>query len=101
MHTWHGLKIGVRILLVAAEVCVHANTVHLAVTRALGLADHGNVVLSLASDDARAASDARCQIDRHPPRIRGIGEPGIHRGSLERLKSTFREPGLLQELTQR
>jgi hypothetical protein len=53
----------------AAEVAVDANPVHFAAARDHRLADDWNVVFRLARDDARAATRAGREIDRHRPAV--------------------------------
>ena len=45
---------------------------HRAAVANLKLADDRNIVLALAGNDARAATGADIQIDRHPPLLRGL-----------------------------
>ena len=45
---------------------------HLAAARHLILADNWNVVLRLARDRARVATDARTKIDDHSPRVPAV-----------------------------
>ncbi len=50
-------------------VAVDAQPVHLAAAPHLALADHGDVVLRHASDDAGVAARARVEVDRHAPLV--------------------------------
>src|SRR5438270_13260051 len=52
-----------------SEVAVDANPLHLATSDDLLLADDRDVVLGLAGDDARAATRALAQVDRHAPLV--------------------------------
>ena len=52
---------------VAGEIPIDPEPMHFAPLRDLDLADNGHVILALAGDHARIASDARIQVDRHPP----------------------------------
>src|SRR5690606_29322644 len=57
--------------LVADEVAIEPDPVHLAAERDLHLADRGDVVLGLAGDDAGAAARARREVDDHAPLVPG------------------------------
>ena len=52
-----------------AIVRIHTQPVHLAAAQHLVLADHRDVVLRLASDDARVAADAGVDVDGHAPLV--------------------------------
>jgi len=82
---------------VADEVAVDAQPVHLAAERDLLLADHRDVVLGDARHHAGAASGAARQVDRHAPAVAGISGPRI-RG--EQRSAVLGElfPGLLELL---
>ena len=60
-NTTSGLSI------VAGEVAVDADPVHLAAAQHLLLADHGDVVLGLAGDHAGVAAGAGVEVDGHAP----------------------------------
>src|SRR5690606_19750443 len=67
VHAWDGLMLKLRIVGGAGVVAVNADPVQLSAAADLLGADNGDVVLRLAGDGARAAADAGCEIDRHPP----------------------------------
>src|SRR5205085_9000404 len=70
MHAGNGLEERTfRFVFVAFVISVDANPVHLTTASDLLFTDDGNVVLSLAREDAGVASDATVQVDRHAPRI--------------------------------
>ena len=54
---------------VALIISVDPKPVHLAGPAGLKFAYDGNVVLCLASNDTRIATDTRAQIDGHSPRV--------------------------------
>src|ERR1051325_5064914 len=68
VHTGDGHELrGLRVVVVAFEVGVNANPVHLAAALDLLLADDGDIVLRLAGDNAGVTADATGRVDRHPP----------------------------------
>ena len=69
MHAGDGLEKCLGIVAVTLVVGVDANPVHGAAQHSLFLADHGNIVLRLAGQDAVVAAHALVQINRHTPRI--------------------------------
>ena len=73
MHARHGLMFKPRVVDLAGRISIHANPVHLArKTCDLLLTNHGNVVLGLTSNRARAAADAPAKIDNHSPRVSAV-----------------------------
>ena len=61
----------------AVVVAIDAQPVHLALADHLLLADHRDVVLRLAGDDAGVAADAGVQVDAHGPCARARRVPAI------------------------
>ena len=71
MHAGHGHEVrrfGMR-RVIAFEIRVNANPVHLAAAHHLLLADDGNIVFRLAGDGAAITADAIVQIYRHAPGV--------------------------------
>src|SRR5262249_35169600 len=60
-----------RIVEIAAEIAIYPDPVHLAAASDFFFANDRNVVFRLARDSARAAADARIQIDGHAPEMAG------------------------------
>ena len=91
-----------RIGRLALEVAVDADPVHLAALAHLILADHRDVVLGVAGDDASVAADARREVDGHAPGRALVGmrrvEGHVLGGLLDHLA---REVGLAAELLER
>ena len=71
MHAWHRHEVrGFGFACVVAfEISVEANPVHLAAADHFFFSDDGNVVFRLAGDRAGVATDAVVQIDRHAPGV--------------------------------
>ena len=92
LHAGNGLEVGLGVVDRAAVVGVDADPVHFTAGQHLLFADHGNVVLRLAADDARVAADARVHVDGHAPlvpfvldlRIKGEGLRGRFVAFLQR-----------------
>src|SRR5215469_4144486 len=103
LHAGHGLEVGLGCIAIALVVGVDADPVHVAALDALLFADHGDVVLRHAGDDAVVASDAGIQIDRHAPGIGRLGiiVVGIEREFARRRRLFGREPGILAVLVER
>src|SRR5437588_5428654 len=74
MHAWHRLMLEPGIVDRAGFVGVDANPVHFPPARDLIFANHRNVVLGLARDRARAATNAGAEIDHHSPGVTAIFE---------------------------
>ncbi len=72
----HRLEVGFGIVAVALVVGVNAQPVHVPAEDGLFLADHGDVVLGLAGDDAIVAAHAGIHVHRHAPGVR-LGRIGV------------------------
>ena len=95
----HRLVIGVGVLEVAGVVAVDPQPVHLAAVEDLLLADHRNVVLGLAGDDAGVAAGADVLVDGHAPGVALVLEVAVHRQPGQRLVlHLLREPRIFGEL---
>ena len=77
LHAQHRLEVARGRIGLAFIIAIDAQPLHLTLVDHLLLADDGNVVLGLAGDDARVATDARVQIDAHGPGRRPLGFPAI------------------------
>src|SRR5690606_35144259 len=73
----HGLVLDLWRLSAALVVAIDAQPVHLAAHRDTLFADHGDVVLGLAGDDATAATGALVEVDRHAPLVALVVERGL------------------------
>src|SRR5205085_11747024 len=72
MHAWHRLMIEMRIIDPVGLIRIDSDPMHLAPERDLLFSDHRDVVLRLAGNRARAASDACAKIDDHSPCIPAV-----------------------------
>ena len=94
-----GLRKHFRVVLVSGKVTVHADPGHVAAARDLIFAHDGHVVLRLAGDDARVATRASAQIDRHAPLLgrsqRRMGEKRNVRRDVPVHPHGLRKSGLL------
>ena len=92
---------------IAFEVSIDAQPLHIASHLHLLAPDDGNVVLRIAAHDARIATDAAVQIDRHSPRILNLPRRRIRlrvtplgrkeRGVLINLLSLWRIPNFIDQ----
>src|SRR6185369_7926012 len=72
----HRLEVGLGIGAVTLEISIHAQPVHVPPEHSLLLADDGDIVLRLASDNAVVAAHAGIHVDGHAPGVR-LGRVGI------------------------
>ncbi len=87
------------ILGVTRVVAIDPDPVHLAPAKHDRLPDDRHVVLGAARDHARAAADARAQVDRHPPLVALVLVAGPHRGKVLRL--LVAGAGIAEEFSER
>src|SRR5208282_4989078 len=102
LHAGDGLKEALGIFARAIVISVHAQPVHVAAAERLILANHGDVILRLAGDDAVIAPDAGVQVDCHTPGVSLLGIVDwrlVECKSLRRL-AFFREAWLFLVLVQ-
>src|SRR5712692_8990398 len=69
LHAGHRLEKRSRIVTIALVVGIHSQPVHVPASDNLLFADHRDVILRLAGDDAVVAPDTGVHVDRHTPRV--------------------------------
>src|SRR5204863_865189 len=89
VHAGHRLKVRLRVVGRSAIVAVDSNPVHLASAQDLVLPDDRNVVLRLAADNARVASDAGIDVDGHSPLVAVVLVLGVQRDDAGRRLIAF------------